>query len=259
MKHINLLIKPASSLCNLRCEYCFYEDAAQNRTQHSMGIMQPVLAKELIKQVFNTVEKGGAVSFAFQGGEPTVAGLPFFQTFIDEVANQKPADVHVSYAIQTNGTLLDEKWARFLKKNAFLVGLSLDGFRGAHDTYRRDADGNGTWSRVLRAKRLLEEYGVTYNALCVVTERCAANPEQTYNSLKNLGFRHIQFIACLDPIGKPRGQEVWSLAPEDYGSFLCRVFDFWYQDWATGNYHSVRLFDDYIHILLGDGASTCAT
>lgn len=69
----------------------------------------------------------------------------------------------------------------------------------------------------------------------------------------------MQFIACLDPIGCVRGQKLWSLAPEAYGKFLCRIFDLWYQDWETGDYHSVRLFDDYVHILLGDGASTCAT
>lgn len=258
MKHINLLIKPASSLCNLRCKYCFYEDEAQNRSQASMGIMGEELAGLLIRRVFDAVEPGGTVSFAFQGGEPTVAGLPFFRHFVASVREHNFANIPVSYAIQTNGTLLDEDWAEFLRANGFLVGLSLDGFRDAHDCHRVDANGNGTWKRVLTAKRLLDQYGVQYNALCVVTKRCAQDPEKAYKSLKNLGFRYIQFIACLDPIGHARGQEPWSLTPEAYGRFLCRVFDLWYQDWAAGDYHSVRLFDDYIHILLGDGASTCA-
>ena len=100
---------------------------------------------------------------------------------------------------------------------------------------------------------------VDYNALCVVTGLCAMHPEKAYGSLKNLGFRYLQFIACMDPIGHPRGKEPWSLSPDTYGKFLCRLFDLWYQDWAAGNYYSIRLFEDYIHILLGDGASTCAT
>lgn len=259
MKVINLLIKPASSLCNLRCRYCFYEDEAQNRSQCSMGVMQETLADELIRQVFEAVDPDGMVSFAFQGGEPTVAGLPYFRRFVETVRTLRPAGVHTSFAMQTNGTLLNEEWAEFLKENRFLVGLSVDGFRRCHDLLRVDAEGSGTWKRVLAAKSLLEKYGVEYNALCVVTSQVAKDPQQAYKSLKNLGFRYIQYIACLDPIGHERGGEPWSLTPDAYGEFLCRVFDLWYQDWASGNYHSIRLFDDFIHILLGDGAGTCAT
>ena len=259
MKNVNLLIKPASSLCNLRCEYCFYEDEAQNRTQRSMGVMKEELADELIRQVFEAVDPDGAVSFAFQGGEPTLAGLPYFRHFAEKVKQCRPPRVRVSFAIQTNGTLLDEDWAQFLKAEGFLVGLSVDGFRDAHEAHRVDAEGNGTWKRVLTAKALLDQYAVDYNALCVVTGHCARHPEKAYGSLKNLGFRYIQFIACLDPIGRDRGQEPWSLTPERYGRFLCRVFDLWYRDWVQGNYHSIRLFEDYVHVLLGDGASTCAT
>ena len=259
MKHINLLIKPASSLCNLRCRYCFYEDEASNRTQRSMGIMSEETAQPLIRQVFEAVEPGAEVSFAFQGGEPTVAGLGFFRRFTELVHGFCPDGVKVSYAIQTNGTLLNEEWAELLKKENFLVGLSLDGFRSTHDALRVDSQGSGTWKRVLNAKNILDRYAVDYNALCVVTKQCAKFPEKAYGGLKNLGFRYMQFIACLDPIGHERGQEAWSLLPEEYGEFLCRIFDLWYQDWSAGNYYSVRLFEDYVHILLGDGASTCAT
>lgn len=259
MRFVNLLIKPASSLCNLRCKYCFYEDEAVNRSRHSMGVMQEEVADTLITQVFEAVDSEGMVSFSFQGGEPTMAGLAFFQNFVAKVKESCPPKVHVNYAIQTNGTLLNEDWAKFLKEENFLVGISLDGFRDAHDAHRLDAKGESTWKKVLAAKSLLEKYKVEYNALCVVTGRCASHPEQAYKTLKTLGFQHIQFIACLDPIGHERGREPWSLTPDAYGRFLCRVFDLWYQDWAAGDYHSVRLFDDYIHILLGDGASTCST
>ena len=259
MKYVNLLIKPASSLCNLRCKYCFYEDEAQNRAQHCMGIMKEDLAETLIRQVFAAVDPDGTVSFAFQGGEPTVAGLPYFRHFTETVRQYCPPKVRVSFAIQTNGTLLNKEWAKFLKNEGFLVGLSLDGFREAHEAHRIDSEGKGTWKRVLAAKALLDQYQVDYNALCVVTGLCARHPEKAYRNLKNLSFRYIQFIACLDPIGQRRGQEPWSLTPEAYGKFLCRLFDLWYQDWVARNYYSIRLFEDYIHILLGDGASTCAT
>lgn len=259
MKYLNLLVKPASSLCNLKCKYCFYEDEASNRTLHSMGIMREDLAETLIMQAVEAAGPDGTINFAFQGGEPTMAGLAFFEHFAGMVHAYQTSGVNVTFSIQTNGTLITDEWARFLKRERFLVGLSLDGFRDTHDAHRVDANGHGTWRKVLTAKGLLEKHGVDYNALCVVTKHCAAHPERAYNTLKQLGFRYIQFIACLDPIGHKRGCEPWSLAPDAYGRFLCRVFDLWYQDWISGNYHSVRLFEDYVHILLGDGASACST
>ena len=259
MKFLNLLIKPASSLCNLRCKYCFYEDEAINRTQHSMGIMQEDLADLLITQAFEAIDPDGTVTFAFQGGEPTIAGLPFFQHFVETVKKYRPPKVSVSFSIQTNGILLNADWAKFFKEERFLVGLSIDGFRDAHEAHRLDVSGCGTWKKVLVAKALLDQYDVDYNALCVVTNYCATHPDKAYKTLKQLGFRYIQFIACLDPIGHKRGAEPWSLVPETYGKFLCRVFDLWYQDWLSGDYHSIRLFEDYVHILLGDGASACST
>lgn len=224
-----------------------------------MGIMADTLAEKLIIQAFDAVKSSGCVSFTFQGGEPTLAGLPFFRHFVETVSQHRPKRVQVHYAIQTNGIVLDDEWALFLKENRFLVGLSIDGIRSVHDSLRVDASGLGTWRKVLQTKSLLEQYGIPYNALCVVTSGCADKPEMVYKSLKNLGFRYMQFIACLDPIGHPRGQEPWSLTPECYGKFLCGIFDLWYQDWKAGNYHSIRLFDDYIHILIGDSASTCAS
>lgn len=259
MNAISLLIKPTSSLCNLRCKYCFYEDEANNRSQHSMGIMSDALAQKLIAQTFAAIGSEGSVSFTFQGGEPTVAGLPFFRRFVTTVSQQRPKGVQVQFAIQTNGILLDTEWAAFLKENNFLVGLSVDGIRSVHDTLRVDPAGQGTWRRVLQARSLLEKHSIPYNALCVVTGPCAERPEQIYKGMKLLGTRYFQFIACLDPIGQEKGRQLWSLTPEQYGRFLCRIFDLWYGDWVSGNYYSVRLFEDYVHILLGDHASTCAT
>jgi uncharacterized protein len=258
MKFINFLIKPASSLCNLHCRYCFYEDASLNRAQKCMGVMTQETVDVLLAQAFSTVDEKGGVGFAFQGGEPTVAGLEFFRQFVKKARKLCPPGVQISFSIQTNGTLLNEEWAEFFHAEQFLVGVSVDGFKELHN-YRVDQNGTDTWNRVSRAIRLLQKYKVEANALCVVTGQCARSPEKAYNTLKKLGFDYIQFIACMDPIGIERGTMPFSLTPDAYGKFLCRVFDLWYNDWDQGQYHSVRLFDDYIHILLGDGASTCAT
>ncbi|ETP72961.1 anaerobic sulfatase-maturating enzyme [Lachnospiraceae bacterium JC7] len=259
MRVVSFLIKPASSLCNLRCKYCFYEDEADNRTDRSMGVMTETTADILIHEAYELVSPGGMVSYAFQGGEPTVAGLPFFEHFVSIARQNCPENVSLQFSIQTNGLLLDEAWAEFLKRENFLVGISLDGYKLNHDRHRVDTQGLGTWKRAAKTAEMLQKHGVDTNVLCVVTGQLAKQPELAYKELKNLGFDYLQFIACLDPLGEERGKQEFSLLPEAYGDFLCRLFDLWYKDWKMGKYHSIRLFDDYIHILLGDHASTCAT
>lgn len=260
MRNLQFLIKPASSACNLRCRYCFYTDIAQNRSVSHMGMMKEETVDLLLEEAFANIDPKGSIHFAFQGGEPTVAGLPFFQNFTAKAAARKPKDVSVSYSIQTNGTLLNGEWAVFLKQHDFLVGISLDGYKDLHNHYRVDADGKETWKTVSGAFQLLRKAGVRTNALCVVTAQCAKHPDKAYRELKKLGADFMQFIPCLDPIEEERGQRPFSLTPSAYGQFLCRLFDLWFEDWAAGNYHSIRLFDDYVNILLGASqGSTCST
>jgi len=259
MRFVNLLLKPASSLCNLRCQYCFYEDISNNRTEKSMGIMSESTVQVLLENSFQLVDAGGTVSFAFQGGEPTVAGLPFFEKFTTEAERLCPAGVNLTFSIQTNGTLLNEAWANFFRQHQFLVGISLDGCKDLHNQFRVDEENAGTWNQAVRSLRLLQKFKVKTNALCVVTKQCARHPGQVYTGLKKLGVDYMQFIPCLDPIGLDRGGMAFSLTPARYGQFLCRLFDLWYDDWANGQYRSIRLFDEYVHLILGDAPGTCST
>lgn len=259
MPFVSFLIKPASSACDLRCRYCFYRDEASHRAVPDAGRMAPETAQALLRQGFALAGPGGTVSFLFQGGEPTLAGLDFFRAFTDRARALCPPGVETRFSIQTNGVLLDEDWAAFFRENGYLAGLSLDGTQALHDLYRTDAAGRGSWSAAARAAGLLRRYRVPVNALCVVTAQCSRQPEAVYASLKALGFDHMQFIPCLDPIGRPRGGENYSLTPEAYGDFLCRLFDVWFSDWRRGRYRSVRLFEDYVNLLTGAPASTCAT
>ena len=223
--HINLLIKPASSLCNMRCRYCFYEDEAANRETASMGVMSRDTAALLIRQALDAAGWDGSVSFTFQGGEPTVAGLDFFRDFVKMVGEQNTQHLPVDYSIQTNALALDGEWAEFLARNRFLTGISLDGDKDLHDAFRVDAAGKGTWNRVQKNLRLLQKAGVECNLLCVVTRRCAKSAVRIYHALQKTGVGYLQFIPCLDPLGEERGQRPWSLTPEDYGAFLCALFD----------------------------------
>ena len=258
MKSLTFLIKPASSLCDMRCRYCFYHDISDLREVKSMGIMAQDTAEALVRAAFGAVEPGGFVQFTFQGGEPTLAGLDFFRGFLELEERYRPRDVQVGHAIQTNGLHLNEEWAQFLKRHDFLVGLSLDGTQAIHDAHRVDAAGKGTWDRVTSALALLDRYRVETNLLCVVSASAAKNPQKVYASLRKLGGHPLQFIPCLDPMEAQRGGEAYSLKPEAYGRFLCSLFDCWYRDWKAGNYVSIRSFDDYLRILMRMNPSTCA-
>ena len=140
MKNLNFLIKPASSLCNMRCRYCFYEDEAVNRTEASTGRMTTETVDCLIQQAFAALDnRNSSVTFAFQGGEPTLAGLDYYRYFVEKVYQHNANHVHVNFAIQTNGLMIDEQWAVFLAANRFLVGISIDGTKALHDELRPDA------------------------------------------------------------------------------------------------------------------------
>ena len=179
MKHNTFLVKPASSLCNLRCRYCFYDDVSNSRACKNMGLLSHEMAGELVEKAFAATEEGGSVHFLFQGGEPTLAGLDFFRFFL-ETERSMQRNISVFHSIQTNGICLDEEWASFFKANSFLVGLSLDGTQENHDLYRLDAAGQGTWDKVTHALALLDAYRVETNLLCVVTGQLARKPQRAF-------------------------------------------------------------------------------
>lgn len=256
MKHNTFLVKPASSLCSLRCRYCFYDDVSSSRSCKSMGLMTRETARELIEKAFAATEDGGSIHFLFQGGEPTLAGLDFFRFFL-ETEQAQHRRVQVSHSIQTNGICLDEAWAAFFREHGFLVGLSLDGTREHHDLYRLTPAGEGTWETVTRSLALLDRAGVETNLLCVVTGQLAKKPQRAFRSLCSLGQHNLQFIPCLDPLDSDGGQ-AYSLTADQYGRFLCGVFDVWYQQLQQGRYVSVRNFEDYLRILMGMQPTSCA-
>ena len=168
MKQMTFLIKPASSSCDMRCKYCFYEDVSCHRDIKNFGIMQKETAKKIIENIFINHELEN-VHFAFQGGEPTLAGLNYFEYFITQVDNLKNKTI-VTYSIQTNGYDLNMKWMNFFKKNNFLVGISLDGFQENHDFYRHSSLYKGTYSRIIENIQLMKDNNIPFNILTVLTE-----------------------------------------------------------------------------------------
>ncbi len=255
MPPLNLLIKPASGLCGMACRYCFYADLSRNGSAVSGTLMTEKTLELLVEKALASAE--GACTLAFQGGEPTLRGLPFFQRLVELVAEKNRRHIPVQYAIQTNGQIIDEEWAAFFARNRFLVGLSVDGTRDIHDHWRPAADGSGTFSAVRRAARLLDEAKVAYNILTVVTAQLARHIQQVYAFYKRSGWYYQQYIPCLDPLGGVRGEQPYSLRPAAYADFLKTLFDLWYADILAGRPVSVRYFDNLLTMLQGRPPESC--
>lgn len=253
MPPVSILIKPASSSCNMRCEYCFYADVSARRKVRNAGIMDVQTQEITVRRALEYAE--GSVSFAFQGGEPTLAGLDFFKRHIEFCRQYAKKGVRIYNSLQTNGMELDGEWASFFAKNGFLVGISLDGPQDIHDLYRSDSEGQGTFGRVSRAISLLERYKAEYNILCVVTQSLAENADRVMDFFINNGFLYLQFIPCLDGLGGEKGN--WSLTPEGYGEFLIKSFLKFYSCFFNKKFLSIRNFDNYLSLLLGGPAESC--
>ena len=157
MHSISILIKPASSLCNLNCSYCFYEDVSDNRETKSYGYMSTEVAKEIIDNTLNSKDFQ-EVTFAFQGGEPMLIGLDFYKWFI-EYCKKNQGNKSLNFVIQTNGVLINDDWAVFFKENGFLVGISIDGFKENHD-FARYKRGAGTFDEVFAGVNLLKKHKI---------------------------------------------------------------------------------------------------
>lgn len=255
MPPVNVLIKPASSACNMTCAYCFYRDVASHRQEGFQGMLSPRLMEEVVAGAMEFAEH--SCSFLFQGGEPTLAGLDFYRQVVELVKKHEKPGVKVSYAIQTNAFRLDEEWCAFFKEHDFLVGVSLDGPAELHNLNRTDPAQNGTFNDVMRSVALLKKHGVTFNILCVLTGKNARSIERIYRFFRKQGLDHIQFIPCLEPLGQERGRERYHLSVEEYGEFLIRVFDLWFQDLLSGQYVSIRHIDNWLQILLGGQPEAC--
>jgi uncharacterized protein len=255
MKNISITLKPASSLCNLRCRYCFYANVSSLREVRSYGIMSRETAERILDHTFCDLEAGDSVTFGFQGGEPTLAGLDFFKGFVD-AAKSKSRSIAVSYALQTNGILLDDAWCGFLKENRFLVGLSLDALRACHDENRVDPKGKGTYRRVIDAKALLDKHRVDCNILTVLTAKLARHPQQVWAFMERQRIRHIQFIPCLSDLDSEEPSNC-ALSPRLFASFYSTLFALWKRSWDRGHYISVKLFDDLINMLASGSVNAC--
>jgi uncharacterized protein len=284
LKHrFHAMVKPVGSLCNLDCTYCYYLHKEELLGQPRQPRMSEEMLERHVRQYIEA-QTGEEVVFSWQGGEPTILGLEFFRKVVELQARHRKPGQRIENDLQTNGTLLDDEWASFLKKHNFLVGLSCDGPARLHDLYRYTKGGTPTHQKVVAAARLLKRHGVPFAALCVVNRENAKYPLDVYRFLtRELGAWRIQLISCVEPkvfrdvapqrwapaqlpvVGTPQARPGapdsvvtdWSVDPEDWGAFLCKVWDDWYaRDY--GKVH-VDLFETAVAQSLGMPSQRCVT
>lgn len=265
----HVMTKPIGPICNLDCKYCFYLEKENLYPNTKHWAMEPELLERYISQ-YIAAQPTETVTFAWQGGEPTLLGVDFFRTIVN--LQEKYADgkaIHNS--LQTNATLLNDEWGEFLARHRFLVGVSIDGPRELHDFYRVDKGNAPTFDRVMRGIAKLRQHQVDFNTLTVVNRRNSEHPLEVYRFLKEIGSGFMQFIPIVERKAAAPGPDglvliqpsyegsaevtEWSVEPRAYGEFLVRIFDEWVRH-DVGRYY-VQHFDVALESWLGMEASLC--
>ena len=262
----SIMIKPAGSLCNLDCHYCYYLDKAD-----IYGGREPRMTVEMLEKVvrdYIAANDVPEVQFNWHGGEPLVMGLDFYRKALE--FQRKYADGKTVFnTLQTNGTLLDAAWADFFRENHFLIGLSLDGPKDIHDKYRKDKGGQSSFDRVMDGLRILRSREVAFNTLSTVNKASEGRGLEVYQFLKSVGSQYMQFLPVVehvtarksarphivDPATDGAQLAFWSVSASGFGRFMCDIFDYWVRN-DVGRYY-VGLFDATLSGWCGVQPGTC--
>ena len=272
----NIMIKPAGSLCNLDCNYCYYLD----KSESIYGGREHVMSRENLEtcvREYISANDVSEVTFNWHGGEPLVLGIDFYEKAV-ELQRKYCGDKVIHNTLQTNGTLINSGWASFFKDNGFLIGVSIDGPEDIHDRYRKDKGDCPTFRKVMEGINIMYRYGVEYNTMSTVNKASEGRGFEVYSFLKQLGSRYMQFMPVLEHIkypldisGKPQksarpyivdplveGAVIapWSVSSMAYGRFMCDIFDYWVLN-DVGRFF-VNLFDCTLANWCGVQPGTCA-
>jgi len=252
MKPFSLLIKPASADCNLRCDYCFYLEHASFYPETKVHRMSDEVLEAMIEAFMSTGQRQYA--FGWQGGEPTMMGLDFFKRAVELQKKYGRGGAVVANGLQTNATLIDKEFAEFLAEYHFLVGVSVDGPPEIHNLHRKNAAGEGSHARVMRAIEHLRAANVEFNILILVSDSNVAHAREVYRYLREDGFLFHQYIPCVE--FDENGELLpFSITGEQWGEFMCAIYD----EWAGRDERkvSIRLFDSILNLLVMGSANIC--
>ncbi len=248
MRQMTALVKPASSLCNLKCSYCFYCDEAENRSGGAGSVMSGETAENLIKRVLEFCGDNSVISFMFQGGEPLLAGIDYFKKFIETADKLKDAGTIIRYSLQTNGTLINEDFCKLFKENNFLIGVSVDGDEATHNRNRC-----GSFEKAMSGIELLKKHNIDFNILSVITADTDAL--KLFNFYMENDFRDVQPIYCLDPLSGEKND--FSLDARSFARFQKRFFNLWFAEISKGGRFYVRDFDNLLSLMTNGVAEQC--
>ena len=252
----SILVKPAGPDCDMECGYCFYSGKLGLYAETRSHRMSEAVLNEMMRQFME--QPVSDLSIGWQGGEPTLMGLTFFEKAV-ALEEKYGGGKTIGNGIQTNGLLLDRRWAKLFREYKFLVGLSIDGPKHVHDRYRILRGDGGTWARVCAAARMLLDEGVPVNALTVVSDYSVRFPDEIYDHHRELGLDYMQFIPCVETDPQDPGRAAqFSVTADAYGAFLCRVFDRWRADFKESSPGtSVRFFESLLFSYAGFTPPDC--
>ena len=256
---VHIMAKPTGSACNLNCGYCFFLKK-ERLYPGSTFRMSDEVHEAYIRQLLEA-HRASQVNVSWQGGEPTLMGLDFFRRSVELQKKYQMPGTRVENTFQTNGILLNDEWCEFFHENSFLVGLSLDGPRELHDTYRKDKGGHGTFEKVMKAVRLLQKHKVEFNILCTINSKNAENPLEVYRFFRDdVQAQYIQFIPIVErdnESGYQEGDRVTdrSVRPGQFGRFLIGIFDEWIRKDVGRTF--VQTFDGALAGWLGSPGTVC--
>jgi uncharacterized protein len=226
-REFQVFVKPIGSICNLGCHYCYYLEKEKLYEKGASFRMPEEILEQYIVQHIEAFP-GPTINFSWHGGEPTLLGVDYFRKVVELQRRHQPPGRHITNGIQTNGTLLDENWCRFLADAGFGVGLSLDGPANLHDRYRLTKRQEPTHELAMRGYKLLRQYRIPMDILCVVHSHNVQFPIQVYTFFKQIGAQYLTFLPLVErqPVAD-LGADRRSVTPDDWGIFLCNIFDEW--------------------------------
>ncbi len=263
----NVMLKPVGAACNLNCTYCYYLEKHKLYPAEK-NIMSEDILEEFTRQ-FIEAHEVPVVTFTWQGGEPTLAGLNFFRKAI-EFQKKYASGRRIDNSFQTNGTKLDDDWCKFMADNNILVGISIDGEEHNHDHYRKTFSGGPTFKRVMKGIELLKKHKVEFNTLSTVNDYNAEYASETYRFLKRIGSGFMQFLPVVERLKKVESKDEltlvapvhgeaevtrWSVGPMEYGKFLMTIFDEWVRNDVARFY--VQIFDATLANYIGENPGLC--
>lgn len=266
-KPLYVMVKPVGAVCNLACEYCYYLEKANLYKENPKHVMSDELLEKFIDEYINS-QTMPQVLFTWHGGETLMRPLSFYKKAM-ELQKKYARGRTIDNCIQTNGTLLTDEWCEFFRENNWLVGVSIDGPQEFHDEYRKNKMGKPSFVKVMQGINLLKKHGVEWNAMAVVNDFNAEYPLDFYNFFKEIDCHYIQFAPIVERIvshqdgrhlaslaeGKEGALADFSVSPEQWGNFLCTIFDEWVKE-DVGKFF-IQIFDSTLANWMGEQPGVC--